>query len=149
MLLTEHLPHINWDELYENLRRSGARFDIIFSDVTLLSNSRMSLEAGEFARDHGMFERFHEQIFYTYFTETKNIGNIETIMEAAENTGLDSHEMQQALNNRKYLPRLEQSAMDARNNNITSVPTFIIEDKHIITGAQPVEVFRDALKNLG
>ena len=69
VLLTEHLPHIDWDEMYINLRRSGARFGITFSDVTVLSNSRMSLEAGEFARDHGMFDKFHEQIFYQYFTE--------------------------------------------------------------------------------
>ncbi len=132
--------------MYKNLRLSGAQFGITFAQVRLLSNSRTALEAGEFARDHGKFDLFHEQVFQSYFTENRDIGNLDVIMEIAKDCGLNSDELKQALRGKKYLPRLKKISLEAHKNNINSAPTFIIENKLAIIGAQPTEVFRDALK---
>jgi len=145
VLLTEHLPHINWEEMYDGLQVSGAQYGIEFGRVKILSNSRMVLEAGEFARDHGRFELFHEEAFRSYFTDIKNIGSMDVIMEIAENVGLDSAALQQALNKKQYLSRLEDVTLQAGRNGINSAPVFIIENETVITGAQPVEVFRKVL----
>jgi predicted DsbA family dithiol-disulfide isomerase len=148
VLLTEHLPHINWEEMYDGLQVSGAQYGIEFGRVKILSNSRMVLEAGEFARDHGKFELFHEEAFRSYFTDVKNIGNIDVIMEIAENSGLDSAELQQSLDKEQYLSRLKDVTLQARRNGINSAPAFIIENETVITGAQPVDVFRDVLSRI-
>jgi predicted DsbA family dithiol-disulfide isomerase len=53
--------------MYDPLRQRGIEFNIVFADRTLLSNSRLALEASEYARDKGKYERFHENMFLGYF----------------------------------------------------------------------------------
>jgi predicted DsbA family dithiol-disulfide isomerase len=148
VLLTESLPHIDWDALYRNLRASGAAFGIGFGNVTLLSNSRMSLEAGEFARDRGKFEAYHEAIFNMYFTQARDIGVWDAVREAAEAAGLDAAELKEALDEGRYTPLIAAVTNEAHRSGINSAPTFIIDGRYAIIGAQPMEVFRDALTRI-
>lgn len=131
--------------MYRNLRISGERFGIQFGRVTLLSNARMSLEAGEFAKECGKFEAYHEAIFIIYFTQARDIGSWEAVREAAEIAGLDTTELKKALDEARYRPRLAAVTDAAHRAGINSAPTFIINDRYMITGAQPLEVFRDEL----
>ena len=50
-------------KMYDQLRKRGQEFIIVFADRTLLSNSGLVLEAIEYARDKGKYERFHENMF--------------------------------------------------------------------------------------
>jgi hypothetical protein len=43
--------------MYDQLRQRGKEFNIVFADRTLLSNSRLALEASEYARDRGKYCR--------------------------------------------------------------------------------------------
>jgi predicted DsbA family dithiol-disulfide isomerase len=135
--------------MYQDLRRSGAQYGITFGDVKLLSNSRLSLEAGEYARDHGRFHAFHEEIFRAYFTGVKDIGRIEVILEAACSAGLDTEALATALREGRYRARLREAQEESERYGVTGVPAFIVEDKYKIVGAQPLEVFREVLENLG
>jgi predicted DsbA family dithiol-disulfide isomerase len=143
------LPHIDWEGMYRNLRKSGDRFGIKFGNVQLLSNARMSLAAGEFARDRGKFEAYHEAIFHSYFTRARDIGSWEIVREAAETAGLDTAELKKALDDGRYLQRLSAVTGEAHRNSINSAPTFIINNHYVIVGAQPVETFRDTLIRIG
>jgi predicted DsbA family dithiol-disulfide isomerase len=68
--------------MFDNLRRSGKDFGIVFGDRTLLSNSRLSLEASEYARDMGLYDQFHDRIFHAYFTEAFIINDTHKIVGA-------------------------------------------------------------------
>ncbi len=146
VLLTEHLPHIDWDDLYRNLKQQGARYDIIFNDVTILANSRKVLEASEFARDNGKYDTFHEAVFKAYFTDLKDIGRLDVIYSVADEVGLDTAGLQQALEQDTYYPRLQQTTAMAHSMGINSAPTFIINKKYSVVGAQPTDAFRDILQ---
>jgi predicted DsbA family dithiol-disulfide isomerase len=142
------LPHIDWDGMYRNLRKSGEPFGIAFGNVRLLSNSRMSLAAGEFARECGTFEAYHEAIFNIYFTQARDIGAWEAVREAARAAGIDTVELKKALDEKRYGPRLAAVTEAAHRSNINSAPTFIINNRYAIVGAQPVEAFRDTLTRI-
>ena len=137
------------EEMYENIRRRGDEFGIKFGPRLLLSNSRMSLEASEYARDMGKYELFHERMFYTYFTESKDIGSLEVLTESARVCGLDADELLQALKERRYAHRLEESRREASKIKLSGVPTFIIDGKTKVVGAQQIAVFRDILRKKG
>jgi predicted DsbA family dithiol-disulfide isomerase len=79
------------------LRQRGKEFNIVFADRTLLSNSRLALEASEYARDKGKYECFHEDIFLEYFTEARDIGSLEVISTIAARCDLDVADMMIAL----------------------------------------------------
>lgn len=134
--------------MFNNLRRSGKEYGIEFADRTLLSNSRLSLEAGEYAREMGKYELFHEKVFYAYFTDALDIGNIDILSHIATDSGLDAIDMQRALAEGKYRHRLEASRADAQEIALTAVPTFVINNHHKIVGAQPFTAFSDILNNL-
>jgi predicted DsbA family dithiol-disulfide isomerase len=131
--------------MYEHLRQRGKEFGIVFGDLTLLSNSRLALEASEYARDMWKYEQFHEQVFHAYFTEIIDIGNIEKICDIAARCDLDVIDMVNVLKNRRYKLRLNEAKQEGIEIKLTGVPTFIINGKHKIVGAQPAEVFTDIL----
>jgi len=135
--------------MYENIRKRGDEFGIKFGPRLLLSNSRMSLEASEYARDIGKYELFHERMFYTYFTESKDIGSLAVLTDSARVCGLDADELLQALTERRYAHRLEESRKEAEKISLTGVPTFIINGRTKVVGAQQIAVFKDLLMKIG
>ena len=149
VLLSVRLPGIDWEGMYQNLRRSGAQYGIAFGDVKLLSNSRRALEAGEYARDRGRFDEFHEKIFHAYFTEVKDIGRMDVIADAARAAGLDAEGLTAALQEGRYSAKLQAAQQESEHYDVTGVPAFIIGDTYRIVGAQPLEVFREALQKMG
>jgi len=134
--------------MFDNLRRHGKEFGIVFADRTLLSNSRLSLEASEYARDMGKYEQFHEQIFHAYFTETMDIGNAGILRKIASECGLDGTDLMQALKNGCYKLRLDDAKKEGLKIQLTGVPTFMINNKHKIVGAQPIKTFTDILDKI-
>jgi len=123
-------------------------FGIVFGNLSLLSNSRLSLEASEYARDMGKYKQFHEQIFHAYFTEALDIGSVINLCDAANRSGLDPADMMNALNDHRYQPRLEEAKKEALKISLTGVPTFIFNGNHKIVGAQSISVFSDILDQL-
>ena len=131
--------------MYDHLRQRGKEFGIIFGNRTILSNSRLALEASEYARDMGKYESFHETMFRFYFTEAYDIGSIGVITSVAAETELDAGDMMNAISEKRYRTRLTKARQEGEKIDLNGVPTFIINGKHKIVGAQPLEVFTDLL----
>jgi predicted DsbA family dithiol-disulfide isomerase len=148
ILMSERFKGYDVTQMYDNLRRRGNEFGIVFADRSVLSNSRLSLEASEYARDKGKHEQFHERIFHAYFTEAIDIGNTERLCQVASGCELDSVDMMQALKDGCYNLRLDEAKREGLKIQLTGVPTFIINDKHKIVGAQPEKVFTDILDKI-
>ena len=134
--------------MYKELRESGKKYGIEFGDVTILANSRKAFESSEFAREKGKYDMFHEGLFYAYFTEVRNIGDEEVIMDVASKTGLDISSLKGALDSGKYLSVLRETTSEARKLGFSGVPAFVVGEKYSIVGVQPIEVFREAIRKL-
>ena len=133
--------------MMEHLRTMGAAFGITFADRPLLSNSHLALQAAEFARDHGRFEVFHPVLFSAYFSEGLDIGNSEILARLAGEAGLDAGAMISAVQAGAYLPRLEAAKEAAALLGVSGVPAFFINRNKSVVGAQPIDVFRKALRS--
>ena len=134
--------------MYDPLRQRGKEFGIVFGDRTLLSNSRLALEAAEYARDMGKFESFHETIFRYYFTEAYDIGSIDVIKSVAIEIGLNTDDTMKAISEKRYRSVLDEARKEGEKINLTGVPTFIINGEYKIVGAQPLEVFKDVFSKM-
>lgn len=113
-----------------------------------MSNSRLALAAGEYAKEKGKFEEFHEKIFHAYFNEGKDIGDIKVLSNIAENLGLNQEEMAKKLEAGVYDAVLNSTQDIAHQYEISSTPTFIIDGKYAIVGAQPVEAFKETFLDI-
>lgn len=134
------------DRMMKHLRAMGVPLGIIFSDITRISNSRLALQAGEFAEEHGRFDELHEALFQAYFSQGLDIGDQEVIMELGRVVGLDVELLGKALQEGSYLPKLKQAQEEASRLGVTGVPTFFLGDGKSLVGAQPLEVFRKTLR---
>jgi predicted DsbA family dithiol-disulfide isomerase len=131
-----------------NLRAGGEPYGIEFGDITLMPNTRLALQASEYARDMGKFHAFHEKVFHACFTEARDIGDLDVVLELAAAVGLDTAELREALADGRYMPRLEQAQEEAARYGVSGTPTFMVNNRYKIVGAQPLEAFRNALKRI-
>ena len=114
------------------------------------SNSMLSLQAAEFAADHGEHaEGFHRHVFDAYFDRLEDIGDLDTIVRLGEESGLPGGELRQALQDGVYRERVEEAVEGARMAGVRSVPTFIFDEQYAVVGAQEYETFQAVMKELG
>lgn len=66
--------------------------------------------------------------------------------QAIERLGLNVQEAEKVLNSNQYLEEVDADIREARMYGIQSVPFFIFENRLAVSGAQPVEVFMQALQ---
>ncbi len=141
-------PGVDMKERYARLNKTGAPFGIRFGERTFLSNSRLALEASEYARDHEKYDSFHERVFRAYFTDLLDIGNLKIVLNLAREVGLDPEDLHDALEIGFYTSRIEEARHEAARCGINAVPTFIMNDTDKIVGALPLETFREQLKRI-
>lgn len=144
--LRQLLPGYDPDKMTEGMNRAGAPYGIKFNPIEIVANSRLALEAGEFARDAGKFEEAHIRLFHAYFQEGENIGEKGTLLRLLGEIGLDKRSLSNALDYHVYSSRLSQAHEKALEYGITALPTFIINGKEKIVGAQRYDVFTRCLK---
>jgi len=143
--LAELFPGRDMEASAEVMRRRTEEFALPYRPSERLSNSRLAIEASEFARDRGKFEEFHGAVFKSYFAEAEDIGDLAVLQRLAEKTGLDPVELAEALGSGRYAARREGVKEEAARYGFGGVPAFTFEDRHALVGAHPLEVFREVL----
>jgi predicted DsbA family dithiol-disulfide isomerase len=144
--MDELFDRFDIDQVTMTCNRRGEPYGIRFTEMTLLSNSRLALEAAEFARDAGRYRAFHERMFRACFTEGRNIGDMNVILDVAGNSGLDATALTDALADRRYGQRVEDGSRRAREAGVTAIPTFIIEGQPAVTGAVNESILREKIQ---
>jgi predicted DsbA family dithiol-disulfide isomerase len=89
-----------------------------------------------------------EALFKAYFTDGENPGSHEVLVRVAGEVGLDVARAQEILASNEYADAVRQRQQFYQQQGISSVPAIIINDKHLISGGQPVEVFEQALRQI-
>ena len=79
-----------------------------------------------------------EEIFKSYFEESKDIGNINILIDIAEKVGLDPQKIRKKFNNDEDRTTLIDQEQTNRQNGVMGVPAYIIDDGITLTGSQPV-----------
>lgn len=115
-----------------------------------VSNSRLALEAAEFARDAGpdAFHAFHHAVLRAYFEDGRDIGPAAELQRIAGDAGLDAAALGLALEDRRYAARVDAFTAWARENGIHSTPSFVFDSRMLLPGAQDYSVFADVATRL-
>lgn len=114
-------------------------------DGLILTNSFDAHRLIHFSKDFGKNSEMTEALFKAYFTDSKDISDFNVLGDIAKSIDLDKDEVIKVLNSDKYKKEVREDEALARSYSITSVPTFIINEKFIISGAQSEDVFLMAL----
>lgn len=87
-------------------------------------------------------------LFTAYFTEGRNPGAHEVLLAAAEAVGLDRSAAEAVLASDAFAAEVREAEAFYQSQGINSVPAVIINDRHLISGGQPPEVFEQALRQI-
>lgn len=117
-------------------------------DTLILTNSLDAHRLIHFAKDFNMMQEMTEALFKAYFTDSKNISDIDALGDIAESIGINKKEVINFLKSDKYKSEVREDEALARNYGINSVPTFIFNNKFKVTGAQSEDVFLLALNKV-
>ena len=82
-----------------------------------------------------------DALFYSYFTEGLDIGDNDVLVQISKNLGLDSDKIKKDLENETDRKKIELEEWSYRDLGIAGVPTYIINDSMIVTGAQSSDTF--------
>ncbi len=126
---------------WENVRRLATEAGLEMNMPVKRVNTRLALQAAEFAKDQGAFDAFHCALFAAYFTEGRDVGDMEVLLSLAAENGLKPEELRLALEEGRYLPRLQTFRQQAAEDVISGVPTFIKGGLRVV-GAQPYVVIQ-------
>jgi predicted DsbA family dithiol-disulfide isomerase len=139
--------HERYAATWQNILSLATGIGLEMNPPPVLTNSLLALEATEYAKEKGKEEAFSRAVYQAYFQEGKNIGDIETILPLAQETGLDPQEVEVHLKERTYAARIQSFHQEADSLGVSGVPTFIVGPAQIV-GAQAPEVFVSMLKRV-
>ncbi|MFJ2619891.1 DsbA family protein [Glutamicibacter sp. NPDC087344] len=111
----------------------------------VVANSFTALRVLEHAKQHGRGNQMKEALLSAHFEKGLDTGNVATLLQLAAEVGLDSQELGAALQAGRYTDEVNADINQARQIGVTGVPFFVLDGKYGISGAQPAEVFANAL----
>lgn len=102
----------------------------------------------KWAREEGKQTEMKQALFEVYFGEAKVVSDQEVLLSCVEAIGLDAVKAKQLLESDQYAAKVREEEATYQQAGITSVPAFIINNKHLISGAQETATFVQALREL-
>lgn len=117
---------------------------------TYRPNSHLALEASMWAAELEVDDTaLHHAFYRAHFEDLDNVGDIEVLVRLASEAGYDGDELRIALESGSYRDAVDDAIRWAQQLGVTAVPTFIVDGKSAVVGAQDVEVFKRVLSQLG
>ena len=132
----------------DRLNQMAAANGLKFVSTERLYNTRLAHEATEYAKRHGQANTFHKVVFRKVYGEGLDISSWDVLRAAAEEVGLDGAEMQAQVESGLFTREVAEQVEEAYQIGVSGVPTYVINGRHALVGAQPIEVFRRALAQI-
>lgn len=148
MDLPNYIQRARADGSEERLKQMANVYGMGFKSTQRIYNTRLAHEATEFAREQGKDSEFHRILFRKVYAEGEDPGNWETLRSVAEEAGLDADVMQRDVESGKYTEFVAAQVQNAYQIGVQGVPTYVINDRYAVVGAQPYEVFVRTIERL-
>lgn len=114
-------------------------------DRVIPANSFDAHRLVHFAAQHGKMKDMTERLFRAYFTDAENLEDKNLLADLAAEVGLEREQAMAVLESDAFQSEVRADEAAARNLGIRGVPFFVLGGKYAVSGAQPLEVFTDAL----
>ena len=161
--ITEHITEkygitaAQADANRENIRNRGAQVGFRFAMATEAGGGRSRIyntfDAHRLLHwaetvSPALQKALKEGLFKAYFTDGQSPASHEVLARVAGEAGLDEARARAVLASDEFAGEVREREQFYLGQGIHSVPAIIINDKHLISGGQPVEVFEQALRQI-
>jgi predicted DsbA family dithiol-disulfide isomerase len=139
-------------EILNHVTSVAAQDNITFNmDIAVRANTFLAHRLLSYALlKHGAAVQIllKERIMDAYFTDGKDIGDIDVLADCAESAGINRAEAHTFLNSDELVDEVRSEIAEAAEYGVTAVPTFIINGQWSVPGAQDVEMFERIIERM-
>jgi predicted DsbA family dithiol-disulfide isomerase len=134
----------------ENIRQRGEALGFTFNmdKRARIYNTFDAHRLLHWAETSGQQLALKKALFAAYFTNGEDPSNHEVLLRAVGAADLDVDEAQRVLATDDYAAEVREQEQFYLDQGIHSVPAVVINDRHLISGGQPPEVFEQALRQI-
>ena len=140
--------NVDIQAMQARMRGLMAQEGLPYGQRTKTYNSRLAQELGKWGDTQPDGGSIHAALFRAYFVDGKNIGQLDTLVEIANQAGLSGAEARQVLQTRRCREAVDADWQRARALGITGVPTFVANGRGVV-GAQPYAVLEQLVLAAG
>ena len=133
------------DNMAAIAKEVGLEYDF---ENAIINNTLDAHRLLHLSKKAGLQNEMKESLFAAYYTQGKNIGDLDTLIELGTEVGLDAAEIRTTLESNLYANEVEQDQMVAQQIGATGVPFFVFDNKYAVSGAQPAEVFKQVMDKI-
>ena len=145
----EALPRAYRAQAEAGVNRMAAAVGLELKIHERLINSRPALQAAEFAKELGLFNAMHHELFRAYWDEGRDVSDITVLREVASRAGVDVAGMEAALDANRFGDYLDARRAEAEELMINGIPAHVIADRYLVMGAQPYDLFERVMAKAG
>jgi predicted DsbA family dithiol-disulfide isomerase len=134
-------------EMYTQIQETGEVEGIVFAfdRITRSPNTLNAHRVIRWAEVGEQQDAVVERLFELYFTEGEDIGETPVLLTAAREAQMDVDFVEEVLATDRDIDEVEKEIALAHELGVQGVPTFVIDQQHILVGAQSAEFLADAL----
>jgi predicted DsbA family dithiol-disulfide isomerase len=133
-------------QVAEHARKAGAEIDM--EKVARLPNTLDAHRVIHWAGIEGRQAAMVARLFRAHWRDGADIGEPETLARLAGEVGMEAAAVARLLATDADREDILARDADARKKGVTAVPTFLIAQQYVVSGAQPVEMWQQVIDEL-
>jgi len=126
----------------------GAALGFAFGERRRVWNTFDAHRLMHWAGLQGRARELKHALLRSYHGRGENPAESAVLLRCAQEAGLDQAAAREVIESGRYEQEVRQSEAHFQQLGIQAVPSVIIDDRHLVQGGQPVEVFEQALRRL-
>ena len=89
-----------------------------------------------------------DALFAAYFQEGRDIGDVDTLCDIGAAIGMERDLVVKLFEGPSDLKEMRDRDVHSRKAGVTGVPTFVIANQHVVSGAQPAALWTNVIQDL-
>lgn len=132
----------------ENIKARGLEigFDFDLKKRTHFYNSFDAHRLMHWAETQGLHRPLAHVLFQAFFSDGRNISEHETLADLADEAGLSRELALEVLTSGQFSQEVRQRERHYTSRGVHAVPTIVLNNKYMISGAQPADYFEQAIR---
>lgn len=129
-------------------RAAGLGFTMRMGDESRIYNTFDAHRLLHWAREEGRQAALKHALFEAYFSDGRNPGDREVLLDAADKAGLDRNAAADVIDSGRFADDVREEERFWQAQGISAVPAVVVDRRYLISGGQPPELFEKALKDI-
>ena len=143
------IPVEQFKQMNDGLAQRGAEIGLEYNfDSALTVNSRRAHRLSHFAEKEGLQHELMQALFKAYFSDGKNVEDREVLADLAASVGLEREAALANMDNEDLDAAVQSDINQAQQIGVQGVPFYVFNNKYAVSGAQPQQVFQQALETV-